>query len=85
MLFALDYDGTYTAAPDLFDNLISEIKAAGHEIICLTMRRPNEPIQKPPCDVIYTSRRAKALFAAENGIKVNIWIDDNPKWFFNDG
>ena len=84
MLFAIDYDGTYTNAPELFNSIIAEIETAGHRVICLTMRRPDEPI-KMPCDIVYTSRRAKALFAAENGIKVNIWIDDNPKWFFNDG
>ncbi len=83
MRFSVDYDKTYTRDPSLFDALIKSIKLAGHEVVCVTMRMPEEAIAMP-CEVIYTSRRAKALYVAEKNIKIDIWIDDSPHWLVQD-
>jgi hypothetical protein len=48
------------------------------------MRFPTEPITDMLCDVIYTSRKAKLVYAIKNGIAVDIWIDDSPAWLFDD-
>ncbi len=79
MLIALDYDGTYTTDPILFDAFIRQAKASGHEIICVTMRYPEEEIHML-CEIIYTSRQAKLPFMGGLGRMPDIWIDDNPRF-----
>lgn len=81
MIFALDYDGTYNKAPELWDQFVANAKAAGHDVYCVTMRYPEERITMP-CEVIYTSRKAKAKVIGERGIPVNVWIDDMPLSIF---
>jgi hypothetical protein len=77
---ALDYDGTFTADPALWLDFIGKAEAAGHDVVCVTMRYPHEAIPPAmPCDVIYTSRKAKAV-----AVKADIWIDDKPHWLLHD-
>lgn len=83
MLIALDYDGTYTADPGLWDLFITSAIARGHEIEVVTMRHPHEPI-KMPIPVVYTGRQAKRQFVEALGRRVQIWIDDNPHWIYQD-
>lgn len=78
MKIALDYDGTYTADPELWDWFIDKLLSRGHEVVCVTMRYPTEPIALT-IPVIYTSRKAKYSFVPDA-----IWIDDKPAWLFND-
>lgn len=88
MLIALDYDKTYTRDPILWTDFILLAKVAGHVVICLTMRRyPEEKIPKEhmeTIDIIYTDRKAKKKYAEEHNLFVDIWIDDNPAWLFED-
>jgi len=80
MLIALDYDGTYTEDPVLWDLFISTAKERGHDVKILTMRYPYEPIHMIiDIDVIYTSRKAKYNF-----IPANIYIDNEPGRLFQD-
>jgi hypothetical protein len=81
---SLDFDKTYSEDPKFWDAVVRLAEAHGHEVVCLTMRRPDEAIEMP-CEIIYTARRAKAIFARENDIKINVWIDDSPHWLLNDG
>lgn len=87
MIIALDYDKTYTADPELWDIFIANAIAKGHSVICITMRYPNEQINGMYNDrmrIIYTSRKAKLIYAKEHDIPVDIWIDDRPAWLFDD-
>lgn len=84
MIIALDYDKTYTADPSLWNNFIFDCNVKTHKVICLTMRFPNEKILNMPCEIYYTSRKAKLIWAKQNNIHVDIWIDDNPGWLFDD-
>jgi hypothetical protein len=89
MRIALDYDQTYTLDPDFWDLVIAAAKSRGHDILFLTMRRPDEPIYPHPdpeldIRVIYTSRRAKVQFAEANELQIDIFIDDCPFWLLND-
>lgn len=85
MIIALDYDRTYTADKELWDLFIKAAVEKGHKVICLTMRSyPDEKIEIPFVDVTYTDRKAKKRYADENGIHVDIWIDDRPAWLFED-
>jgi hypothetical protein len=78
MRIAIDYDGTYTADPKLWNVFIAHAEQAGHEVTCVTMRYPHETIEMP-CKVVYTSRRAKA-----KAFDADIWIDDKPHWLLQD-
>jgi hypothetical protein len=84
-VIALDYDKTYTADPHLWKAFIEMATLRRHEVICVTMRRPDEPVDDMPVEIIYTSRRAKVPFMKDAGRTVDIWIDDSPAWLFNDG
>lgn len=77
MRIALDYDGTYTRDPKAWDKVISIFQEMGHQIECVTMRYPSEPIDMP-IQIIYTSRQAKMKATQDN--PYDIWIDDNPAW-----
>ncbi len=79
MLIALDYDGTYTADPILWESFIKKAQERGHEVKIVTMRFPSEPLPDIGLDILYTSRKAK--FAALP--QANIWIDDMPHFLFN--
>lgn len=76
---ALDYDGTYTADPSLWEAFIRMAERRGHIVKIVTMRRPTEPVRNPPCEVIYTARKAKML-----SYLADIWIDDQPLLISND-
>lgn len=87
MIIALDYDKTYTADPVMWEAFIKIAVERGHKIICITMRSyPEEQLPKfwSIAEVVYTDRRAKKKYADENGIAVDIWIDDKPAWLFED-
>lgn len=80
----MDYDKTYSEDPKMWDAFVASAVARGHEVVCMTMRRPDEAIEMP-CPIIYTSRRAKQPFAEEHSIRVDVWIDDSPHWLLFDG
>lgn len=83
MKIALDYDGTFTADPELWINFIDNAKKRGHQIFIVTMRYPNETLSHEiDCEIIYTSRKAKIRFLADLGLTVNIWVDDMPHLLF---
>lgn len=87
MIIALDYDKTYTRDKEMWDKFIRMALYHGHKIICLTMRRyPEEQIKDmfEGIEITYTNRKAKKRYADEHGILVDIWIDDNPAWLFED-
>ena len=88
MRIALDYDGTYTLDPYLWNEFIARFEESGHEILCVTMRYDNEleRIKMPHnVNVIYTGRIAKAKHLNGLGIKIDVWIDDNPIWLYQNG
>jgi len=85
MIIAIDYDGTYTADPEMWQAIVLMMRRCGHEVICATMRYEHEPVNPaPPCMVWYTGRKAKAKFLAGLGIRPDIWIDDDPRFILGD-
>lgn len=92
MLIALDYDGTYTADTELWDQFILNARMRGHKVYCVTMRYAdtesvdvelnlNSKVDK----IIYTNRKAKKVaFRMQCGHNPDIWIDDMPEWLFED-
>lgn len=78
---ALDYDGTYTRDPKLWDSFIAQAQERGHVVTIVTMRYQNykETIKDAPCEVIYTGRQAK-----QGKYLADIWIDDQPHLITSD-
>lgn len=82
MRIALDYDGTYSADPEFWNGFIVSAHHRGHEVVCVTRRHESQAITMP-CAVHYTDYWAKVPFVEQLGIKIDIWIDDEPKWLLH--
>lgn len=85
--FALDYDGTYTADPELWDSFISACKIRGHRVVVVTARRRTEEnleiVRGPDAAIYFTELAAKKWYMDKIGVKVDIWIDDDPSVIIN--
>lgn len=89
MLIAIDYDDTLTADAQLWMKFIETAKSLGHRCICITARRDtpdnNESIERwmsmhgVELPVYYTGLSSKVEYAKRIGLKVDIWVDDDPK------
>ena len=92
MLIALDYDGTYTADPELWNAFIENARDRGHEVIVATMRYKETEADMVEVSlrdkvnaIIYTNRKAKKTSVRQQfGRDPDIWIDDNPDWLYED-
>ena len=84
MKIALDYDGTYTADPALWDAFIASAKSRGHTVIIVSCRydtpENREETLVPGCSAILCNGSAKRWFCEDRrGCKFDIWIDDLPQ------
>lgn len=88
MKIALDYDMTYSADPDVFDDLIDVFQAAGHEVFLLTYRDKDHDwtplmthLEKDMGVPVYcTGGIAKRWYSEHFGPgHIDIWIDDKPE------
>lgn len=84
MIIGLDYDGTVTADRAFWMAFYYQARACGHTVYIVTMRHETEPVTDFPAMVYYTGRRAKKPWCESNGIKIDVWIDDNPEWLVCD-
>ncbi len=91
MLIALDYDDTYTADPDMWDQFIENARMRGHSIVVATMRYSKiegDDVRAALAEkvdlIVFTERKAKKQFLRNNQIIPDIWIDDNPDWLYED-
>jgi len=85
MKIALDYDGTYTRDPPLWEYFLGMCRARGHEVKIVTCRKPENEIdwfdlpEKFRVPVLYTSHIPKRIYCDEIGWQPEIWIDDIPE------
>jgi hypothetical protein len=80
MKIALDYDATYTNDPGLWDLFISVAELRGHEVMVVTYRDADLPIDHNlPIPVYYTAFHAKREYMKGQGIDIDVWIDDWPE------
>ena len=90
MNIALDYDNTYTRDPILWNVFVANAIGLGHKVYCVTMRSPEEGLQvfhdlSGKVDgIFFTNRRAKKDFMFEQGISIDVWIDDMPFFIYSD-
>ena len=82
MRIAIDYDGTYTADPELWDQFIELAKARGHGVVIVTCRRPTDEnyqdCHHKNCLTVFTNLSSKVSYMEKLGINVDVWIDDDP-------
>lgn len=81
---AFDFDETISDNEPVWLNVMIMLERNGYHCIVVTWRKPDEW----PTDlrflvdkgfkIYYTSRQAKKQYMEQQGIKVSIWIDDNP-------
>ena len=84
MIIGLDYDGTITEDKSFWIAFYYMARAAGHDVQVVTMRHESEPITDFPSMIWYTGRKAKKPWCDANGLKIDVWIDDQPAWLLND-
>lgn len=89
MNIGLDYDGTITADPNGWMEFIRLFQSRGHNVYIVTMRSPNTPIDPAFAnavhgEVYYTDMKAKRPFMENQGIFINVWIDDGPQFVVGD-
>lgn len=91
MNIALDYDDTYTADPELWDDFCRMASDRGHHVYVVTCRPEKlsplkEDLYVPMYseDVFCTNHKAKRPFMEEEGINIDIWIDDSPEYIVED-
>lgn len=86
MIIGLDYDGTITLHRSFWVAVYYLARACGVEIVVVTMRYDTEEegVYDFPAMIYYTERKAKKPFMEALGIKIDVWIDDNPNWIFED-
>ena len=88
---ALDYDDTYTSAPEAFDALVIALKSHGHRAYFVTFRNPAD--FAPVCaaadrlgiGAIATDGVPKMKATDDLGISIDIWIDDMPEIVLGNG
>lgn len=86
--FGLDFDGTYTEDPELWDAFVTLAKQRGHQVTFVTSRDDNcmasvhEAATKLGIEALACNGLPKIKTADDNGLLVNIWIDDMPGMLF---
>ena len=87
MRIALDYDGTYTKHPALWNAFEELAFSQGHEVFIVTKRGASNKgiLSIRGWNVYNTDRQAKKEWCKANEIKVDIWIDDDPINIFQEG
>lgn len=84
MNIGFDYDDTYTRDPIFWIDFIKNAQKRGHYVFLTTWRTPSECEDLDVelvsiVDGVYpTSRKAKSSYMYQQGIRIDIWIDDNP-------
>jgi hydroxymethylpyrimidine pyrophosphatase-like HAD family hydrolase len=82
MRIALDYDDTYTNAPELFDDFISMALDKGHDIRIVTARHfeLDKIVDEFDIPIIYCNGVAKAWWCHHyESFDPDVWVDDKPK------
>ena len=87
MVFAIDYDGTFSRDPDLWREFVASARARGHECVLVTGRTDEgewgAEVKRGVGDlmpIVFAGPHWKREAALKKGWKVDVWIDDNPEY-----
>jgi hypothetical protein len=93
LTYCIDYNHTYTTDPKLWNSIIQLLYLRKNNVVCIT--RDHNGGEDEILDdigavigkknVYFTHGMSKKDYAKQHDIKVDIWIDDNPKHIFEDG
>lgn len=84
MNIMIDYDGTFGAAPADWMEVINMMQKKGHKYFLVTSRSMDTPVEhaywfvENNVPVVYCEYRAKKDVCIEQGIDIDIWIDNDP-------
>lgn len=85
MLFAVDYNNTWSKDPEFFRALIRMMRGHGHEAVLVTSRSPDGVLAQEVEDmagdvipIVFADDHWKREAALEAGYDVDVWIDDRP-------
>ncbi|WP_397570683.1 hypothetical protein [Schlesneria sp. T3-172] len=88
-IFAIDWDGTFNAAPDLWSEFAARAQSRGHRVYVVTARRDTDEaraeirsmLREHDCvlPIVFTEMGSKLHAMRERGVKVDVWIDDEPQ------
>lgn len=84
MNIMIDYDGTFGADPMMFQDVIEMFQGHHHKVYLVTSRGMDTPVEHAYwfadhyVPIVYCNYRAKREVCEEQGIKIDIWIDDAP-------
>lgn len=90
MNISLDYDNTYTRDPEMWQRIIPIFIMHNVQVYVVTSRSMDTPIDliddfvKWKIPVVYCEYRAKRDVCREQGIEIDIWMDDDP-YYINTG
>ena len=91
MLIAIDFDDTLTLDPVFWRQFILLCRSNDHRIVIVTARVKTlesqmviqnwceENLNSVSIGVWFTSHGSKTDYMMDRGIKVDVWIDDNPR------
>lgn len=86
MNISFDYDKTITADRRTMENVMDMFDAAGHNVYVVSGRllqnsRELEYLKRLPYiqGVFLTDYQGKRRWAEQNGIEIDVWVDDNPE------
>ena len=89
IVFALDFDGTFTLNPRYWQNWILQAKAWNHIVHVVTYRQPGHPLEFDFAPlgvrVFYTDHVGKKKYMESQGIKIDVWVDDRAECITTDG
>jgi hypothetical protein len=90
MNIMVDYDGTYTEDPPMWEGIILGMIDCGHNVYIVTSRDPKDIVEDAGkfearrIPVIYCDYKAKRQVCEQQGIAIDIWIDNQP-YFIDHG
>lgn len=92
MLVAVDYDKTFTAHRGLFLDFMVKCQDIGWDVCIVTYRNPELDYEEDfalleswhNIKTYFTDGKAKKKFMEDQGIHVDIWIDDRPEAILED-
>lgn len=89
MRIAIDFDETLTADAALWREFLVSVQSLGHTCVCVTARRGTDENRDTVAEwmeshgicipVFFTSLGSKVDYMEKAGMKVDIWIDDDPR------
>lgn len=89
MRIAIDFDETLTLDAALWRGFVDACRAIGHHVVCVTARRDTDENRDTLAEwmrmhgidlhTYFTGLGSKVEFMKAKGIKVDVWIDDDPR------